>query len=143
MGRERAVKQRQGNRRETLLAAAARRFFRDGYATASMRDIAADAGMGVLLTGGDILQDVMRELPTGAGAAWRRAVKLRDDYEAIFAHLLDALHLPVSADRHQLRLMLMGAMNWAHNWHKPGADSPEDIARSFVRYLKSDLDGAS
>ena len=45
MRREKSVKRRQGNRREAVLAAAARRFFRDGYAAASMRDIAADAAM--------------------------------------------------------------------------------------------------
>jgi AcrR family transcriptional regulator len=40
-----AVKRRQTNRREVLLEAAARRFVEDGYAAASMRDIAGDAGM--------------------------------------------------------------------------------------------------
>lgn len=193
MGRGKSVKRRQGNRREAVLAAAARRFFRDGYAAASMRDIAADAGMqassiyyhfpskadllaavheegmhqitdavtaaleapgapwerlqaacvahlGILLTGGDILQAVMRELPTGRGRARQRVVKLRDDYEAIFAGLLNDLDLPPAVDRHQLRLMLMGSMNWAHNWYRPGADAPEDIARGFVRYLQLGLD---
>ena len=193
MGRAKSVKRRQGNRRETVLAAAARRFFRDGYAAASIRDIAADAGMqassiyyhfpskadllaavheegmhqitdavtaaleapgtpwdrleaacvahlGILLTGGDILQAVMRELPSGSGAARRRVVKLRDDYEAIFAGLLDHLDLPPAVDRHQLRLMLMGSMNWAHNWYRPGADAPGDIARGFVRYLRLGLE---
>ncbi|MAG95154.1 MAG: TetR/AcrR family transcriptional regulator [Alphaproteobacteria bacterium] len=40
-----AVRRRRGNRRELLLEAAARRFLYEGYAAASMRDIAADAGM--------------------------------------------------------------------------------------------------
>ena len=39
------VRQRRGNRRDVLLEAAARRFLRDGFAAASMRDIAAEAGM--------------------------------------------------------------------------------------------------
>ena len=41
----RKVVPRQGNRREKLLEAAARRFLHQGYAAASMRDIASDAGM--------------------------------------------------------------------------------------------------
>lgn len=45
MSAVKAVKRRQTNRREVLLEAAARRFVEDGYAAASMRDIAGDAGM--------------------------------------------------------------------------------------------------
>ncbi len=45
MSAVKAVKRRQTNRREVLLEAAAKRFVEDGYAAASMRDIAGDAGM--------------------------------------------------------------------------------------------------
>ena len=45
MSAVKTVKRRQTNRREILLEAAARRFVEDGYAAASMRDIAHDAGM--------------------------------------------------------------------------------------------------
>ena len=45
MAAPRVVEVRQTNRRGPLLEAAARRFLRDGYDAASMRDIAAEAGM--------------------------------------------------------------------------------------------------
>jgi AcrR family transcriptional regulator len=195
MAKAKTAVRRQGNRRRRLLDAAAGRFFRDGYAAASMRRIAADAGMrassiyyhfaskaelmaavhedgmaritaavqgaletadgdpwerletacaahlGVLLRGGDVLQAVMREMPPATGPARRRVVRLRDDYEAIFTGLLDDLRLPKGVERHDLRLMLLGSMNWAHNWYKPGARSPETIARTFVRFLRARLDG--
>ncbi len=184
------------NRRRPLLEAAARRFLREGYAAASMRDIAADAGMQVgsiyyhfpskaellaavhveglrrireavtaalagvagpwerleaacvahmrvLLEGGDFFQALMREMPRGDEAVWGRLIALRDEHERIFADLLAALPLPADVDRHALRLMLLGAMNWSHAWYRPGAESPERIARKFVAYLRRGLDPAA
>ncbi len=190
-----ATARRQGNRREPLLEAAARRFLRHGYAAASMRDIAADAGMqpgsiyyhfpskadllvavheeglrriteavsaaldgaegpwrrletaciahlGVLLEGGDFFRAVMAEMPGPAQPGRRRVTRMRDAYEAIFIALLDDLPLPKDVDRRDLRLMLLGAMNWSHRWYRPGADSPESIARKFVHFLRMRLDPA-
>lgn len=181
------------NRRQALLEAAARRFLEQGYAAASMRDIAADVGMQVgsiyyhfpskselraavheeglhriheavtaalegpgdpwqrleaacvahltvLLEGGDFFQAVMRERPGRDDPAWGRLIALRDAYEALFADLLAALPLPAHVDRHELRLMLLGAMNWSHTWYRPGARSPAAIARHFVRCLREGLD---
>lgn len=188
-----AVVRRQGNRREILLEAAARQFLRHGFAAASMRDIAADAGMQagsiyyhfpskdellvavheqglrhikqsvtralagetdpwrrieaaciahleVLLEGGEFYQVVMREIPREADPLRAKLVRWRDDYEAIFTGLIDDLALPGRVDRHSLRLMLLGAINWSHSWYRPGADSPGLIASKFVSFLRHALD---
>ncbi|MDJ0948600.1 MAG: TetR/AcrR family transcriptional regulator [Alphaproteobacteria bacterium] len=190
--RKRVVR-RQGNRRALLLEAAARQFLHQGYAAASMRDIAADAGMQpgsiyyhfpskaellvavheegmrriteavaqalekpggpwarleaacvahltVLLEGGDFFQAVMREMPAKSDPGRRRVTRMRDRYEEIFADLLDALPLPRGVDRHDLRLMLLGAMNWSYRWYRPGAESPAKIARKFLGFLRNRLD---
>ncbi len=187
------IKRRSSNRRDALIKAAAAIFLSDGFASASMRDIAAAAGMkagsiyyhfpsktdlfiavheeglrlitqsveealvGVeapwarletacvahleaLLTGSVILQAVMRDLPQNFDAgAWRQITGFRDAYEAIFAGLLDDLRLPQGTNRHDLRLMLLGAMNWSFNWYRPGRQTPEALARRYVGFLKTQL----
>ncbi|MCP5368906.1 MAG: TetR/AcrR family transcriptional regulator [Hyphomicrobiales bacterium] len=190
---ERKVVQRQGNRREKLLEAAARRFLHQGFAAASMRDIASDAGMqpgsiyyhfpskaemlvavheegmrriteavtgaldGVsgpwkrleaaciahltaLLEGGVFFQAVMRELPRETDTTRGRITRMRDAYEGIFATLLDDLDLPPDVDRRDLRLMLLGSMNWSFTWYRPGAEPPAGIARTFLGYLRRQLE---
>ncbi|MDP6341935.1 MAG: TetR/AcrR family transcriptional regulator [Alphaproteobacteria bacterium] len=193
---QKPIRRRRGNRREVLLEAAAKRFMRNGFAAASMREIAADAGMqagsiyyhfpsktellvavheegmrrirdavtealsgtrepwqrleeacvahlNVLLGGGDFFNAVMREMPSGDDPSRRQVTRLRDEYEAIFDRLLDDLGLPAGVDRHTLRLMLLGAMNWSHTWYRPGSDTPEKIARRFVGYLRLGLESPS
>jgi AcrR family transcriptional regulator len=189
------VAKRQSNRRQPLLEAAARQFLRHGFAAASMRDIAADAGMQpgsiyyhfpskadlliavheeglrrirqavtdaldsapaddpwrrlevacvahmtVLLEGGDFFQAVMREMPPEDHAGRAYITGLRDAHERLFDKLLADLPLAPETDRHTLRLMLMGAMNYAYRWYRPGADSPGSIARKFVSFLRTPLD---
>ena len=181
------------NRRQRVLEAAASRFLRHGYSAASMRDIAADAGMQVgsiyyhfpskadlltavhqeglrriktavtealsgrqdpwerlewacithmevLLHGGDFFQTVMRELPRETDPDWKHLVALRDDYEAIFTGLLDALTLPADMDRRKVRLMLLGAMNYSPMWYRSGDDAPANIARNFIEVLRRGLE---
>lgn len=187
------TKQRRTNRSQILLDAAARRFLRDGYAAASMRDIAADAGMRassiyhhfpskadllvavheeglrritgavtvavarqsepwqrleaacvahltVLLEGGDFFRAVMQEMPRGESQLYQQVTKMRDEHESIFARLIDGLQLPRGVDRRHLRLLLLGAMNWSHSWYRPGGQTPAQIARKFVKYLRIELD---
>jgi hypothetical protein len=43
-------------------------------------------------------------------------------------------------DRRALKLMLMGALNWAQTWWRPGGDSPRVIARKFVQLLRHQLE---
>ena len=67
-------------------------------------------------------------------------VALRDGYERLFAELVAALPLPPRTPRRTLRLMLMGALNWAPTWYRAGGGrSPRRLAREFVQLLKAQL----
>ena len=60
-----------------------------------------------------------------------------DDY---LAGLLDDLDLPPGVDRRDLRLMLLGSMNWSFTWYRPGAEPPAGIARTFLGFLRKRLE---
>jgi TetR/AcrR family transcriptional regulator, cholesterol catabolism regulator len=103
-------------------------------------EAACVAHLRVLLEGGDFFQAVMREMPRAREPGRERVIALRDAYEAIFAGLLDALPLSADVNRHALRLMLLGALNWSHTWYRPGAQGPEAIARDFLGFLRRGLE---
>ncbi len=97
------------------------------------------AHMAELLEGGVFFRAVMRELPP-VDDPWRPyIIALRDQYERVFVSLLADLRLPQGVDRHYLRLMLLGAMNWAFNWFRPDGESTETIARNFIACLRHQL----
>ncbi len=195
------------NRRREILDAAARHFARQGFHAASMRGIAAAAGMlpgslyyhfpskdelllavyeeGVrriaerldaavararspwarleaacvahlemlLEAGGDYAQVVIRVRPQDCPAMEARLVALRDAHEDRFKALIAALDLPRNApggapghaprggpggraDRQAMRLMILGALNWAQTWYHPGGDPPAVLARRFLALLR-------
>lgn len=186
---------RQDNRRQQLLAAAARRFARQGFRATTIRDVAGDAGMlpgslyyhfasknelllavyeeGVtriaanvdravagamdpwakldaacvahletVLDRSDYAQVIVRVLPQDAPEVSDRLIASRDAYEARFVRLVDELALPRSSNRRSVRLLLLGALNWAQTWYRPGGDSPAAIARTFAGHVRQALDGA-
>ena len=103
-------------------------------------EAACVAHLGSLLDQTDYSQVVIRIRPSDAPVVAAELIRLRDAYEARWAWLVDALPLPRSVDRSDLRLFLMGALNWSQTWfHEDGAASPERIARRFVALLKSGL----
>lgn len=65
-----------------------------------------------------------------------RLIAQRDDYERLFAGLVDALPVAQGVDRRLLRLMLLGALNWAPTWYRQGAATPQEIAAAFVAMLR-------
>jgi AcrR family transcriptional regulator len=68
-------------------------------------------------------------------------VSLRNGYERMFSRLVDDLPLPPRTPRRALRLMLLGAMNWAPNWYRSdGAHSPSRIAEDFVSLIRLHAD---
>jgi TetR/AcrR family transcriptional regulator, cholesterol catabolism regulator len=103
-------------------------------------EAACVAHLSVLLEGGDFFQAVMREMPRDSEHGRKRLIAQRDAYEAIFTGLLADIPLPADVDRSELRLMLLGAMNWSHTWYRPGAKGPATIARDFVSYLRGALE---
>ncbi len=73
-----------------------------------------------------------------------RVVALRDQYERVFAELIDALPLRPGVDRHQLRLMLIGALSWSLYWYRPeGGDAPAAIARSMLDMVRGGVEPAA
>ena len=65
---------------------------------------------------------------------------LRRDYEQRFRDLIDDLALPPEIDRHYLRLLLFGALNWSQVWYRSGGDSPKIVARRFLDTLGMQLE---
>lgn len=180
---------RADNRLPQILDAAARLFREKGYATTSMRDIAAATGMlpgslyyhfpakeallvavyaeGVgrittavesalaratgpwqrlehacaahlvaLLADSDYGQVVVRVRPDDAPEVAQQLIALRDGYERVFTETINALPLPSRADKRALNLLLLGALNWSQTWYRPGRDTPQALAKRFVRLLR-------
>jgi AcrR family transcriptional regulator len=97
------------------------------------------AHLAALLEDSDYAQVVIRVRPDDAPDVADRLIALRDDYERLFTQALTRLPLVPRTDRRSLRLMLLGALNWSQTWYRSGRDSPEVIARQFVRLLRHQL----
>jgi TetR/AcrR family transcriptional regulator, cholesterol catabolism regulator len=88
------------------------------------------------ITHRDYAQVMIRTLPQEADGIGAQLRVIRRDYETRFRRLLDELPLPSDVDRHYLRLMLIGALNWSHVWYKAGGDRPEVVAKAFIQTLR-------
>jgi TetR/AcrR family transcriptional regulator, cholesterol catabolism regulator len=100
-------------------------------------EVASSAHLNALsITHRDYAQVMIRTLPREADGISVQLREIRRDYEARFRRLIDALPLPADVDRHYLRLMLIGALNWSHVWYKPGGDRPEVVAKAFIQTLR-------
>lgn len=102
-------------------------------------EAACAAHLEALLEDSDYAQVVIRVRPEDAPGAAARLVALRDEYDALFSRVLRTLPLRSRTDRRVLRLMLLGALNWAQTWYRPGGASPRRLARQFVRLLADPL----
>lgn len=103
-------------------------------------EAACAAHLQALIAHRDYTQVMIRTLPDEAGAAGPRVRELRRDYDARFRKLIDDLTLPPDIDRHYLRLLLFGALNWSPVWYRRGGDPPEAVARRFVDTIRRQLD---
>jgi methylmalonyl-CoA mutase cobalamin-binding domain/chain len=106
----------------------------------SARERVRRAPLTGLLEDSDYGQVVIRVRPDDAPEVAKRLTVLRDEYEQTFAQALSGLPLPPRTDRRALRLMLLGALNWSQTWYRTGKDSPQVLARRFVRLLREPLD---
>lgn len=90
-----------------------------------------------VLRDSDYAQVLIRVLPDDIPQAADRLREMRERYEQVFRHVVAQLPLPAGTDRRALRLMLIGALNWATLWFNPeGRDSPRVLARKFVGLVK-------
>lgn len=95
-----------------------------------------------VLRDSDYAQVLIRVVPDDIPSAADRLRELRNSYERSFREAVARLPLPAGTDRRALRLMLIGALNWAVLWFDPqGRDSPRALARKFVGLLKETQDG--
>jgi AcrR family transcriptional regulator len=92
-----------------------------------------------LLTYRDYTRVTIQATPDEANGAGDRIRDLRRGYEARFRELIDNLPLPPETDRHYLRLLLFGALNWSPVWYHPGGDPPETVAKRFIDMLRTPL----
>ncbi len=99
-------------------------------------EAACRAHLDVLLKKGAYAQVVIRVRPGEAPGVRNQLAALRDGYERIFRELIAGLPLAPGADRRNLRLLLLGALNWSPEWYRPGGDSPRRIASGFLRLLR-------
>lgn len=101
-------------------------------------EAACVAHLEMLLAGSDYAQVVVRVLPDDAPAVSERLTALRDDYEERFRHLIERLDLPRGRRRYA-RLTLLGALNGAQSWYRPGGDPPARIARRVLECLREPM----
>ena len=102
------------------------------------------AHLEAILRDDDYARVVVRVRPADVGARTdvsERLVHERDRYEALWTELVQDLPMPPRANRKALRLMLLGAMNWAPNWYRAdGTSSPRSIARQFTALLRQGME---
>ena len=104
-------------------------------------EAACVAHLEAILRDDDYARVVVRVRPADLSEGGARLVQQRDRYEALWADLAAALPLPPHTDRKALRLMLLGALNWAQNWYRPdGPAAPRGIARQFTALLRQGLE---
>lgn len=94
------------------------------------------AHLQALLGDEDFAAVVLQEFSRVSPQLRARLIAQRDDYERIFARLVDSLPVAKGVDRRLLRLMLLGALNWAPTWYRQGLAKPEEIASGFVTMLR-------
>ncbi|TFZ06112.1 TetR/AcrR family transcriptional regulator [Ramlibacter henchirensis] len=100
------------------------------------------AHLETVLRDSDYAQVLIRVLPDDIPRIADRLRALRENYERAFRDVMARLPLPPGTDRRALRLMLIGALNWAPFWFDPqGRDSPRVLARKFVGLVKETQDG--
>ncbi|ODV09043.1 MAG: hypothetical protein ABT20_11585 [Rubrivivax sp. SCN 70-15] len=104
-------------------------------------EAACRAHLETVLRHSDYAQVLIRVYPEDVPDVAERLRGLRAGYEDIFRELVAALPLPAGSDRRTLRLMLMGALNWARVWFDPaGRQTPRSLAARFVSFLKEAQD---
>jgi AcrR family transcriptional regulator len=103
-------------------------------------ELAAIAHLETLLDTGDYNTLVASIPPKADGELERRLTRHRDEYEALFADLVERLPLRPDIDRKVLRLTLLSALNGVPSWYHEGTISPSAIAIQTVGFFRNRLD---
>lgn len=89
-----------------------------------------------LLSEGNPMAAVLAGWSTEDSALRAAVIRQRDRYERVLHRLVDAVELPAGMDRTYFRLALLGALNWAFTWYRPGREPPESVARGIVSIFR-------
>ncbi len=93
----------------------------------------------MLLDDSDYAQVILRVFPDDVPPDKDRLQNLRDGYEGRFRRMIDSLSLPPNSNRTALLFTLLGALNWAKSWYRPGGMNPEQITHEVMEILKRQL----
>ena len=104
---------------------------------------ATEAHLETILDQSDYASVMIRVLPHHVPDIESDLVRLRSAYEDRFVQLVDALPLSEQVDRRLLRLMLLGAANWAQLWYRADSTPVQDIAKAFIDFLRLPLNTES
>ena len=100
-------------------------------------EAAACAHCAVLLSSHAYRTIITPNFPKSLKKRRQELVAQRDAYEAWVKNLIASLGLAPEVDQTLLRMHLLGALNWATNWYRPGRRiTPEDIGRQIVKTLR-------
>lgn len=91
-----------------------------------------------LLATNSLSAAVISHLPINSLPRHSELAALRDGYETIFTDLIAVLPLPSGIERRFFRLGLLGAMNWATVWYRPGREPPAAVARKLLKAMRRD-----
>lgn len=95
-------------------------------------EAACEAHLGTLLDRTGYAAVVIANWPSTGGEIRDELIRQRDRYERVFRTLAGAAPLPADVDPTIFRLGLLGALNWAITWYRPGRTSPATLARRLV-----------
>lgn len=106
--------------------------------------VAVAAHLDMLLANAGFARVIVRVVPADVPEVARDLRRLREDYEARFRKLIDAIEVAPGVDRGLLRLMLLGALNATQTWFKrgPGKADTATIASRFIDVLRRGAAGA-
>ena len=76
----------------------------------------------ILEEGNDFIPVLLYDWRSLTPANRRRVIALKDRYDALWQHLLDQLERDgrLAGDARLARLLVLGAVNWAAQWYRPG-----------------------
>ena len=97
---------------------------------------ATEAHLETILDQSDYASVMIRVLPHHVPDLESDLIELRSKYEDRFVELVAALPLQEHVDRRLLRLMLLGASNWAQIWYRTDSTPVQDIATAFIDFLR-------
>lgn len=94
-----------------------------------------------LLTEGNFSAALVRALYTDPEELRTRHIRKQHAYARIFADLIDeaiaAGEIRRDLDPSLVRMLWLGALNWAIGWYKPGGLTPEEIVDQFMLMIEN------